>query len=123
MTKPAEVALLAAALVRTGWTQGTEARDEEGRPVYATDPAAVCWCATGAIRRVASVIGAGLPDYDVILAAANAVATCGMGIVAWNDEPGRTQDDVAAALDAAAARLAALEPRTSKPARQPNLAT
>lgn len=36
------------------WTRGTLARDEHGLPVAAESPDAVCWCALGAVQRVAS---------------------------------------------------------------------
>lgn len=31
------------------WTQCASARDDYGRRTYARDPAAVCWCSTGAL--------------------------------------------------------------------------
>ena len=33
------------------WTQGAYARDAHGRQTYWGDPAAVCWCASGAISK------------------------------------------------------------------------
>jgi hypothetical protein len=37
---------------RKRWTTGVLARDKEGDQVGACSPAAVCWCAEGAIERV-----------------------------------------------------------------------
>lgn len=34
---------------KSKWTQRTTARDARGNPVVSRDPAAVCWCALGAI--------------------------------------------------------------------------
>lgn len=37
------------------WTTGAFAKDGQGRSVPADSPAATCWCAAGAIRRVAGL--------------------------------------------------------------------
>lgn len=41
----------------TQWTQSVEARDADGNRVNPSAPAAVCWCASGAIARVLGVYG------------------------------------------------------------------
>ena len=38
------------------WTQGVLARDESGIRVSASDPAATCWCALGALMKEAETI-------------------------------------------------------------------
>lgn len=35
------------------WTRHHAARDATGKPVYASDETAVCWCGLGAIQKVA----------------------------------------------------------------------
>lgn len=47
------VAKLAAETVRSGWTQGTLARTERGKPTSPNSDDAVCWCILGAIGHVA----------------------------------------------------------------------
>lgn len=41
-------------IIRRGWTTGCLARLATGQPVEATHPAACCWCADGAILKVAA---------------------------------------------------------------------
>ena len=36
------------------WTQGEDARDEDGLPVHPDDSDATCWCTLGALHRVAT---------------------------------------------------------------------
>jgi hypothetical protein len=43
------------------WTQGEDARDEDGLPVHPDDSDAVCWCTLGALHRAA----AGTDDFSV----------------------------------------------------------
>lgn len=49
MLTAADLLRLAAARVLRGWTRDAYARDADGRVVGAAEPAAVCWCAIGAI--------------------------------------------------------------------------
>lgn len=93
-----EVLLRAADRVERGWTQGAQARDEYDCGVPSTHPSAVCWCAIGAICVEAR------PDwrgYDRAMLALSAVLGVG-GVARWNDEPGRTAAEVAAAMRKAA---------------------
>lgn len=83
------------------WTQCAAARDGEGRKVTPGDPRAVEWCGAGAIRRVAGGFG---DVSDVAERAMNAWRdVVGHWLVgSWNDDKGRTADEVVAALRAAA---------------------
>ena len=58
-----EVLIAAKALLSdpTKWTQGVFARNSDGDEVDPDDSTAVCWCATGAVRKIAG------DDVDHIL--------------------------------------------------------
>ena len=43
----------AAGHIERGWTTGANARDGRGHPVSSEKPEAVCWCAQGAMAKVA----------------------------------------------------------------------
>jgi hypothetical protein len=92
----AEVLRAARARVEQGWTRGGCAVDRNGDPVGATNDTAVCWCAFGAIMAT-----------DLGVAGADAVAAFGRvisgNIVAFNDDPSTTKEDVLAAFDKAIA--------------------
>ncbi|TKD50193.1 DUF6197 family protein [Sphingomonas baiyangensis] len=77
------------------WTQGSLARDENGRMVLPRDADACCWCASGAIMHY----GGDAPND----AWSNFSATIGGVIPHWNDHQGRTQAEVVAKLREAAA--------------------
>ncbi|MBI0530887.1 DUF6197 family protein [Sphingomonas sp. TX0522] len=77
------------------WTQGNYARDAAGEGLHdGFNPAAVCWCAYGAIEKVTNEGMGG----DLRNAAANAIPWGPF----WNDAPERTQAKVVAALRSAA---------------------
>lgn len=86
-----------------GWTQGTFARDSEGKQTGWRDPEAACFCVSGAIARANGGLWTAWNAFD---------AYCrkrGFRHMAeFNDEPRRTQAEVVAALRQAAekARLA-----------------
>lgn len=69
------------------WTKGEYARDEKGFRVDSNSKEAVCWCLSGACSAVYRHAGLAiwiklsrsLPNNEV---------------VAWNDDPARTIDDV-----------------------------
>lgn len=79
------------------WTQGAFGRDAEGLPVLSYGGKAVCWCALGSIfaeggrASAATVLGQYLRGHGVILSAQE-----------WNDDPSRTQAEVASLLRKAA---------------------
>lgn len=81
----------AACLLREkGWTQNEYARDGEGRPCDPNSPEAVCFCALGAIRRSTLDRRAMRKAIDLIKKASKHPN----GIDVWNDETGRTADEV-----------------------------
>lgn len=93
----------AAALVRRGWTQGVYATDAGGHYQDWESSRACRFCAEGALRRAA--LEAGAPTLDTAINRALALTlVCARevgtrSLSAWNDTPGRTADEVAAALE------------------------
>lgn len=95
--KPSELLHAAGDLVARpgGWTQGSYARDKNGNTSveYYTgsqEEASVCWCAKGAILRIAS-------EHFACTNAAEWYIRQILGfsnLIAWNDEKGRTQEEV-----------------------------
>lgn len=84
------------------WTQGTYARDADGKAVPPSDPAAVCFCIHGAILHVAP----SYPDMQTRLEAVKALAdSLWVSLVMFNDKRGRTQREVVALFDVAIAGL------------------
>jgi len=81
-------------LAESGWTQGKMASDGLWEVPYYS-PKATCYCASGAVFRVAS--------REVAYAALTLLETgAGTGaIVPWNDESGRTKAEVIQAFDLA----------------------
>jgi hypothetical protein len=96
------------------WTQAAYARDLAQRPVADAHQAAVRWCVAGAVRRCAGEVEPPLPFVDVRVREraidalrATLQLTPKQSIAEWNDTPGRTQDDVVAALMQTVTRLLA----------------
>lgn len=84
--------------LETGWVQGFFAADENGDGVDVNSPLACRWCSGGAIR-VES-------DEDGVYYAARCLLTTAIesiSIADWNDEPGRTKEEVLEAFDKAIA--------------------
>lgn len=79
-----------------GWCQRASARTDKGIPCEWDEAKASCWCATGAMLRVASMFA---PAHTQALATLKSVV--GYSIVAWNDVWYRTKDEVLAAFDQA----------------------
>jgi hypothetical protein len=107
-------------LISASWTQHTEARAADGRPVEPWDSSAVEW----------SLLGALVAGYEHMLrsegqrAALEAVVSACVVLASvvdsdslpgWNDVPGRTQADVLAALDEAATRPFPAAPNGTRP--------
>lgn len=101
MTEPTTVEILRAAraLIATPdqWTQGTVARDKNGRRAHPESPAARQWCAAGACIATGAGIAAGC--------ALDAVARSKghLFVTAFNDDPDTTHTDVLALYDRAIA--------------------
>lgn len=78
-------------IIRRGWTQGASARLANGKPCSALNSRAKSWCLWGAVNKAdatGTAIIRALQHYDYI---------------GWNDQFGRTQEEVLAVLDAAIA--------------------
>lgn len=95
----ADLRAAAKLLVEKGWTQGYYAHDAAGNDTEANTKDAVCFCALGALARVR---GVSFPsDVDpMALALCRVIGT--RDVDSWNDAPGRTAEEVIAALLAAA---------------------
>jgi hypothetical protein len=95
-----EVLLAAAETCERGWCRGSFALDETGDCVCSSSSVAVAWCVRGAIHRNA-------PTFALCDAAIDSfqqhLDSAGLGhAMEWNDQSGRTQAEVVAALRAAA---------------------
>lgn len=81
-------------LVRSGWVQGKMASDGIWEVPYYS-PKATCYCASGAVFRVAP----GEVAYAALTLLERGASTG--AIVPWNDELGRTKAEVIQAFDLA----------------------
>jgi hypothetical protein len=96
--------IAARALVALGWCQGADAKDADGRMVYAKDPAASTWCVMGALRAADPLWNSTFQcAVDAFRSAARLRRS---SIAAWNDRPVTTQAYVLAVFDRAIAREA-----------------
>ncbi len=85
-------------LENVGWCQGTYARDENSVAILTDDPGACQFCVMGALYFASD-------DSDVEEEARALLNTVVEGsIVAYNDAPGRTKEEVLAVFDLAIAR-------------------
>jgi hypothetical protein len=104
-----EILVDARGRVQQGWCHGVDARDARGRRCAPWHPDARSWSVLGSL--VASEGG----DADVRAHASGAELGNAVSLLAeavgssslqvWNDEPGRTQEEVLAAFDRALALL------------------
>lgn len=92
---------------RKRWTKGSWARADGGITTDETDPAATCFCMSGAIRRYTNGDAADAHDIRVRDAARSAVHAVihSDSIAAYNDAVRRTHKQVLAAFDRAIANL------------------
>jgi hypothetical protein len=94
------------ALVEEAWCQGADARDASGHPVDPWAPEAACWSLLGAIVAVleSEAARAGEIALDELGAALYALSDLidTDSLVAWNDNPRRSQGEVANVLASAA---------------------
>lgn len=93
--------IAAARLVQQGWTQRALARGSDGKNVKPTSPDAVAWSAMGAL------IACSPDDHGatLMMPLGRALGTNGrwQTIELWNNNPARTGDEVAGALERASA--------------------
>jgi len=98
----------AADLVEEGWARRCFACDTWGASVEPTSGLAVAWCPLGAIDRASLELG--FPDEECANAAetiltAEILRLGHHSLPTWNDEPGRTADEVTDLMREAAASL------------------
>lgn len=90
----------AAELVERGWVQCVSALDWDGRAVSPLDPAAVCFCLSGAVTRATCDVARG--SFGVELNAREVIAKTlpppYRRLPGFNDASGRTKADVIAVL-------------------------
>lgn len=84
--------------VAVGWSQGTEARALDGRPVDVIDPDAVSWSLLGALQSAAFASPEAQVDEIRFAVAALAELIVDPSLAHWNDEPERTMHEVHAVL-------------------------
>jgi hypothetical protein len=101
----------ARSLILDGWCQGADARDAVGREVLPWSREAQAWSVLGAL---VGGDGVGRSQIGVIpiLELGEAIVALGEAgdthsLQAWNDQAGRTQDEVLALFDRALAVVAA----------------
>lgn len=105
-TQAVDLLLRACDLVRSGWSQHADARSADGVEVQPWDAAASAWSLLGALvaaLEYESDHGRELP-LEELAAALDELADFidEDSLTGWNDRPWRTQEEVAAALGAAA---------------------
>ena len=104
----------ARALVAEGWCSGAEARDSAGSKVSPWDERAASWSLLGSIvavleREASRDRELSIPELGTALyALANLVDSD--SLVEWNERPRRTQGNVVAVLDRAAAEYEQADP-------------
>ena len=91
-------------LIEFGWCRGSDARDATGLAVPPGDPTATEWSLLGALGLVAAHGDVALDDLATALAAL-AELIADPSLSHWNDEPGRTKDEVVATLGRAHSAL------------------
>lgn len=87
------------------WMQGAPARDKDGGRVISTDPKAVCWCLVGHVHKRIGIPNPGSPNIAQIFDLRRQIADL-IGcykLTQWNDEPGRTVEQVIEACERGAA--------------------
>ena len=117
-----EVLKKARELVQAGWTQEQDACGSAGEKVAFSSPEAKCFCATGAISRAAYELGGWSKTDETRIAAFTRsddrhIAGLAYGELTtelngeepyeWNDEDGRTREQVLALFDQVIQRLEA----------------
>ncbi len=86
----------------SNWTKGTMARTINHQAVTASDKNAVCWCLTGAARKVASS-DIGKNYYDRVTNMAHALRPGGR-VVTYNDSEHTSHSMILATIDNAIRR-------------------
>lgn len=94
-------------VVDRGWIQGRFAISRRDQPVAAWSEAAVAWCLSGAMHRVAhqspdvSPADRGIAAWALLRSMSTPEKRYCTSITTWNDAPNRTKSEVLAAIDSA----------------------
>lgn len=101
---PQEILLKAADILETtNITRGCLARDIRGMQTDPTSREAVCFCVIGLVRKVVGTFdGSTKEDPLAVPLRLLARRLHVVSLTEWNDEPGRTKEEVIAGLRAAA---------------------
>lgn len=86
-------------LEQAGWCQGTYARNWVGKKVDPHNKSACSFCLLGALEKIYD--GTSIAMREAKQALYLHAIPHNIGLVEWNDAPGRTQAEVIAALKAA----------------------
>lgn len=97
MSKRVETLKQARVLIERGWTQNAFARDADGRQVSFDNPAATCYCLSGAVGAITGVDGDLWHQVQLRLEETPEVGD--NGIAFWNDATYRTKEQVLALID------------------------
>jgi hypothetical protein len=82
---------------RSRWTQEAFARDEHGEMCRPCDDRAEKWCVLGALIRAYGYTAAmdnAISALSQVIPSLDGDSISGEDIASWNDEPGRTFDEV-----------------------------
>lgn len=114
MMLPSEILSKAADLIepKGKWTQGWFAKNADGGSLKVFSQSATCFCAVGAMRRVAGSRGELATAFATFISASKIPEperNAGANIVQWNDDPARTQSEVVEAFRKAASLAAEKE--------------
>ncbi len=96
----------AGALVASGWCQGEEATRDDGEPADVRDGTATRWSLLGALQAAALSDGSTRVEDVAVAVGAIAELISDPSLANWNDEPGRTSDEVGLLLERAQALAA-----------------
>ena len=96
----AELTDRAAEVIERGWNQGWFAVDKDGNKVSARSKDACKWCVLGAVEKAADELGLKNGDWMKIVGRVQWAAGIDEygSLCRWNDDPNRTQEEVAAML-------------------------
>lgn len=105
MVTKLEVLKKARELIRAGWTQEVDARDVAGASVRFDSTTAACFCVAGGINRAARDLGS--PMLASAVYSQVMVTLGGEEPYEWNDQCGRTREEVLSLFDRTIQRLEA----------------
>ncbi len=100
--KTSEVLKFGLEQIQRGWTIRAFARDANFQPVGLESPNTVCWCAVGALyQKIKNPYSEQLKEALSILDSVIREQNSTLSILHWNDQPGRTKEQVIAVYRAA----------------------